>query len=217
MGLQNLVFRHAGTSWGAPCPEHTSRAFETLHRLVDPHKQEVVLDLGCGTGESTCALAAQFPLHLVLGIDRSEHRLRRAAQRSCPENARFVRCDAAHFCALACEAGWEISHLYFLYPNPYPKARHLRRRWHGHPIFPTLARIPAVLEMRSNWDVYAREFELGLIALGRDVRVLPVEHGTPISAFERKYMARGDSCIKVRSLPSRDHGVHASGGASVAR
>jgi len=202
-GLRAVVRRHAAVPWRAPCPEHTRRAFDSIHGLATRHGREVAFDLGCGTGESTLALAAQSPSRLVLGLDRSEHRLRRAAERPRPDNARFVRCDAAHFCALASAAGWNVSHLYILYPNPYPKAGHLRRRWHGHPIFPILTQLPAALELRTNWEIYAREFELSLVELGREAAARRVEQEAPISAFERKYVRRGEGCTAVVSPAPR--------------
>lgn len=201
-GLGAVLVRHADTTWRAPCPEHTRRAFDPLHRLVERTPRPVVLDLGCGTGESTIALAAQHTSCWVFGLDRSEHRLRRARDRSLPTNARFVRCDAAHFCSLACAANWDLHHLYFLYPNPYPKPGHLRRRWHAHPVFPTLARLQAGMELRTNWDLYAREFEMSLGVFGRQAECRSLEHMAPISAFERKYLGRGERCVVVRS-PSR--------------
>ncbi|MGB1700418.1 MAG: tRNA (guanine(46)-N(7))-methyltransferase TrmB [Nannocystaceae bacterium] len=159
----------------------------------------MVLDLGCGTGESTRTIAEGAPDHWVFGLDRSEHRLAKAMACPSPENARFVRCDAAHLSALAAAAGWTIQRLYLLYPNPYPKPGHLRRRWHGHPVFPTLARMCASIELRTNWDIYAEEFAQGLVWMGREVERRDVESAGTFTAFERKYLGRGERCYVVRS------------------
>ena len=53
----------------------------------------------------------------------------------------------------------------FLYPNPWPKKKHLGRRWHGAPVFPALVKLGGELEMRSNWQTYLDEFALALACL----------------------------------------------------
>ncbi|MFW7344351.1 SAM-dependent methyltransferase, partial [Pollutimonas sp. H1-120] len=49
-----------------------------------------------------------------------------------------------------------------LYPNPYPKAGHLKMRWHGHAVLPTLLALGGALELRSNWSIYVEEFALAV-------------------------------------------------------
>jgi ubiquinone/menaquinone biosynthesis C-methylase UbiE len=50
-----------------------------------------VLDLGCGTGASTAALAAALPGADITAVDASSGMLRRAARRRWPRPVRFVR------------------------------------------------------------------------------------------------------------------------------
>lgn len=54
-------------------------------------------------------------------------------------NAILVRAELSDFFTLvAFQSDWIIHSHYLLYPNPYPKGKHLKRRWHGHPIFPVM-------------------------------------------------------------------------------
>ncbi|MBY8878246.1 methyltransferase domain-containing protein [Actinacidiphila acidipaludis] len=53
-----------------------------------------VLDLGCGTGASTAALAAAMPDADITAVDASAGMLRRAARRSWPRPVRFVHAPA---------------------------------------------------------------------------------------------------------------------------
>jgi hypothetical protein len=66
-------------------------------------------------------------------------------------------------------------------------------------VFPTLARLEAGMELRTNWELYAREFAISLGVFGRQAMCGAVDDGTPISAFERKYLVRGEECVVVRS------------------
>ncbi|MEZ7006552.1 methyltransferase domain-containing protein [Streptomyces sp. AD55] len=53
-----------------------------------------LLDLGCGTGASTAALAAAFPGAEVVGVDASAGMLRRADAKRRPSRVRFVHAPA---------------------------------------------------------------------------------------------------------------------------
>jgi hypothetical protein len=55
------------------------------------------------------------------------------------KNAILLRAELSDFFSLvAYESDWIVHSHYLLYPNPYPKSKHLKRRWHGHPIFPVM-------------------------------------------------------------------------------
>ncbi len=53
-----------------------------------------VLDLGCGTGASTAALAAAFPAAAIVGVDASAGMLERARAKRWPSRVRFVHAAA---------------------------------------------------------------------------------------------------------------------------
>jgi tRNA G46 methylase TrmB len=75
------------------------------------------------------------------------------------------------------------------YPNPWPKQSEAGRRFHLHPIFPTLLRLAQKTELRTNWEIYAQEFAqaVRLLLPNASVTVQPIKEGEPITAFERKY------------------------------
>src|SRR5690606_25968454 len=109
------------------------------------------------------------------------------------------------------------------YPNPWPKAGQLSRRIHGDASFFDLLRCSARLELRTNWEVYAREFAFALSqARAREVEARPLkppsvladaagrfqpgDAGHPshsateyaVSPFEAKYAASGHPLWIVR-------------------
>ncbi|WP_221089044.1 methyltransferase domain-containing protein [Deinococcus aquaedulcis] len=66
-----------------------SAPVQDLHALIPDRPYRWVVDLGCGTGEHTQALARRFPDAEVTGLDSSPEMLARAAAHDAP-NVRFV-------------------------------------------------------------------------------------------------------------------------------
>ncbi|MEE4304980.1 MAG: methyltransferase domain-containing protein [Wenzhouxiangella sp.] len=193
--LGETVLRHLRHDWQSPIHDYSRRAFAGLADSLDS-RLPLVLDSGCGTGASTVELARVHPDCLVVGIDRSEDRLGRAP--ALPDNARLVRAELADFWRLAVEAGWRPAHHYLLYPNPWPKPGHLKRRWHAHPVFPVLLALGGRLELRSNFELYVDEFARALSLAGvLDVKVVSFRADEPISPFERKYADSGHRLFQL--------------------
>jgi tRNA (guanine-N7-)-methyltransferase len=90
----------------------------------------VEVDIGCGNGTFVTALAAQKPERNFLGIERLAGRIRSVCRNAASlelANVRVLRIDALHALAqLIPPASVEILHL--LFPDPWPKRRHHRRR-----------------------------------------------------------------------------------------
>jgi len=172
--LEEVVRKYATTDYLRPIAEHTRKAFAEAEKFVagmTGHVEDragcaaykVILDSGCGTGESTLNIARQYPDIPVIGIDKSVARLTKAGGASAfPQNAFLVRAELLDFWRLALEAvqagRWHIPYHALYYPNPWPKQSEATRRFHLHPIFPTLLQLGDTIEMRTNWEIYAREF-----------------------------------------------------------
>ncbi|HZP65905.1 MAG TPA: methyltransferase domain-containing protein [Rudaea sp.] len=191
--LGEIVLRHMETTYrrepGAVCRAAFARV---LPRLA---AAPFVLDAGCGTGEGTFALARRFADRTVLGVDKSAVRLatgfRRCAAGQAPANAVLLHCELVDFWQLAAAARLRCTHQYLLYPNPWPKPEHLKRRWHAHPVFPTLLALGGALELRTNWRVYADEFRAALTIANIGSRCQALAPAEPLTPFERKYAASG--------------------------
>jgi len=196
--LEKTVLRHLRHGWRSPVHDYSRRAFAELVQSCGAERS-FVLDSGCGTGASTVALAHKHPECLVVGIDRSRVRLDKAPE--LPVNARLVRAELADFWRLAVEAGWQPLHHYLLYPNPWPKPAHLKRRWHAHPVFPHLLALGGRLELRSNFKLYVEEFALALALAGvDDVKVVSFQADEPISPFEYKYLLSGHHLFQLTAI-----------------
>jgi tRNA (guanine-N7-)-methyltransferase len=199
--LEALLTRHLSSVWSQPFHKPSVRAFQALEQLIQGRRDRVVLDSGCGTGESTRLIAQAMPDCLVVGVDKSSVRLARSGAESFPHregNAVWLRAELTTFWRLALQAGWRVHQHYILYPNPWPKPSQLQRRWHAHPVFPDLIRLGGRLEMRCNWEPYALEFAAAVNrVLGTSI--IP---GTPaklplLSPFERKYRNSGHRIYSV--------------------
>lgn len=190
--LVTVVEKHARSRFRRPIPAVQRDCFAALDQCVRAHGGPVILDSGCGVGESTHALANRHPDHLVIGIDKSPARIVLAENRGGSIKPVIARGDCTDIWRLAAAANWPIAQHYLLYPNPWPKAQHLKRRWHAHPVFPALVALGGRLELRTNWSVYAREFDLALGCLGiAGTRVEPFAPTNALTPFERKYDASG--------------------------
>jgi len=189
-----------------PVAEHTRTAFAQAQAWRDAHPGPLILDAGCGVGLSTRQLAEAHPEAVVIGVDRSAHRLARD-HGTLPDNARLVRADLVDFWRLALAAGWRPVRHYLLYPNPYPKSAHLKMRWHGHPVFPAILALGGRLELRSNWRLYVEEFALAMAqATGVTATVEGFDPGSDgcLTPFERKYHRSGQPLWRlVAELPYR--------------
>lgn len=211
--LEEVVRKYASTEYLRPIADHTRIAFAEAEKFVLNFYEsacneggavrgtyKVILDSGCGTGESTLNIAIANPDVPVIGIDKSATRLTKAG--TAPQNAFLVRAELLDFWRLALgkvKAGqWHIPYHALYYPNPWPKQSEATRRFHLHPIFPTLLQLGDTLELRTNWEIYAREFAeaarvLDSIAFGsrmttgETIAREPFEPERPITAFERKY------------------------------
>jgi tRNA (guanine-N7-)-methyltransferase len=215
--LALVVARHASAPFRKPYTDYNRAAFaasfERYQRLAPG--APLILDACCGVGESSLVLARAFPNHYVIGVDQSAARLQRGqrgehrrgeshdGQHAGPANLDLVRADLVDYWRLLFDAGVRLDRHYLLYPNPWPKIGHLRRRWHGHPVFPALLALGGVLECRSNWPIYIAEHALAVEKLTG--RAAPCEAYLPEQAmtpFERKYLDSGHRLYRtVSDLP----------------
>jgi tRNA (guanine-N7-)-methyltransferase len=86
------------------------------------------VDLGCGDGSFICALAERLPEKNFLGIERLLGRIRSAARKAATVgNVRLLRMENSYAVRYLLPAG-SVETFYLLFPDPWPKRRHWRRR-----------------------------------------------------------------------------------------
>ena len=210
-----LVHRHRQHDYLRPIAVNNQRVFEALHSLLALSALPLILDSGCGDGASTVTLAGNNPQALVIGIDKSAHRLRRYALDGNiyrQGNLILARADVVDIWRLAAAAGWSPQRHVIYYPNPWPKQKHRSRRWYAHLVFPFLMRLGGELEVRSNWSTYIREFSSALQTCNQPHRITTLTTRGPDSAspFERKYLASGHDLLRLTAWLQQSTNQHAN-------
>ncbi len=200
--LDKVVNKHLTTEFKKPFAPFSNTLFEELEQQVNAFMaaggEGVILDSCCGIGESSYRHAQANPTKLVIGIDKSEHRLdKHDFHHEKLDNVILARGDLNDLWRLIAAADWPITEHYILYPNPWPKAKHLQRRWHGAPVFSALPKIGEKLIVRSNWPIYIKEMTRALAIAGISGEMLEYASDQPITPFERKYWASGQQSYQV--------------------
>lgn len=207
--LDTLVARYLNTNSQRPIQAHTQEAFRQVLDWLAGQDAQLILDSCCGIGESTAKLAKRYPNHRVIGIDKSaqrvgKHQAHFASDKieehpllTQQDNYCVVRADVIDFWRLAYQHDWHIDHHYLLYPNPYPKASQLQKRWYASASLKDLLLLGGTLQVRSNWLLYLQEFQHVLHTIAATTDLQEVRDIDPITPFERKYRNSGQTCWQL--------------------
>lgn len=199
--LEMIVTKHLHTTFQKPVSEYSHKIFTIADDCYRQYQRNFILDSGCGVGESCYHIARQNPQAFVLGIDQSEHRISSNSDWELPKNVLLLRADIIDFWRLAVDAGWQLSQHFLLYPNPWPKKKHLQRRWHGHAVFPLLKDLGGLLELRTNWQIYGDEFSRAINFLtNQPCKLEPWQPDIAITPFERKYQNSAQQLYRLTFL-----------------
>lgn len=89
----------------------------------------LILELGCGRGEYTLALACRYRTHNVVGVDRKGARLWKGARKALEEgihNAAFIRIKIEDI--FECLGATQVEEIWIPFPDPLPKRRQAKHR-----------------------------------------------------------------------------------------
>lgn len=119
--IVKLVTKHLRTTYRLPIsPLMQAVIRPVLERLQHEQAEgrSLLLDAGCGTGESTLTIAQRFSDRFVLGVDRSLARLRKTPP--LPANALVVRARLEEFWLMAHNAGIVFEKRFCFIPTRTP-------------------------------------------------------------------------------------------------
>lgn len=111
-------------------------------RAIFSREAPLEVDIGCGDGAYLAALAGRYPQHNFLGIERLAGRVRAACNKIAQqqiENARVLRVEAAYAVTHLLPPR-SVTAFHILFPDPWPKRRHQRRRVLDENFFRSLER-----------------------------------------------------------------------------
>jgi tRNA (guanine-N7-)-methyltransferase len=162
----------------------------------------LLLDLGCGDGEATAALAAAEPDRDVLAVDVHRPGLARLLRRledAALRNVRVAEGDALVVLDRMLAPG-SLDEVRVLFPDPWPKARHHKRRL----VTPSFAALVASrlrpggrLHVATDWPAYAEqvlEVVAGCSELHGGAVARPER---PVTRFERRALRDGRPVVDV--------------------
>lgn len=158
------------------------------------------VDLGCGDGSFLCELAQLHPDKDFLGIDRLVGRVAKACRKAAAvENVRILNVESSYAVGYLLPEG-SVETFYLLFPDPWPKRRHHRRRI-VTPDF--LDSIHRALEDGGSLRVATDQLDYfeQICGIARDhsrFAMVDVEDADlPLSKFERRFSAAGASIYRL--------------------
>jgi tRNA (guanine-N7-)-methyltransferase len=155
---QNRALETLMPRWGVPVPQNGLLDFKTLFGREAP----VALEIGFGMGESTVTIAQALPEVDFLALDVHPPGVGNLLKRIEEEgvtNIRVMRHDAVEVVEQWIAPG-SLSRIHIFFPDPWPKARHHKRRLVQSPFIHTLAqrlKPGGVMHLATDWENYAEQ------------------------------------------------------------
>jgi len=163
----------------------------------------VVCEIGSGKGRFLISSAAANPALNYLGIERAMkyHRvIRERVERLALGNVRLLNSDAVHFVKTYVPP-LSVQHYYILFPDPWPKKRHLKRRLVTQEFLGQLLKTLApggCIHYKTDFEDYFEQMlsvsrarpELNELQC-RTITAAQVDPEAADTNFERKYLIQG--------------------------
>lgn len=166
------------------------------------------LEIGCGHGEFISQMAAVHPDEDFIGLEIDHLRVNKCAHKCVKLGAANVRLyagDAAALVARIPDAA--LSRIYILFPDPWPKAAHRRRRLVNRAFLLELARVAApgcIFVFASDTHNYAMQVLANVSTipgLWRSLHPAGYKVDVPVrfeTVFERHKRAEGCTIMNLR-------------------
>ena len=188
---------------GELLPKDYFRRLLTTELLTGCSPLEV--DLGCGDGSFALEMARQFPERNFLAVERLLGRVRKVCRRATKaklENLRVLRLEARYTVEWLLPHA-SVSRLHLLFPDPWPKAKHHRRRLVQQEFLSALDTIlvpGGEFLFKTDHEEY---FEWAKVELELFGRFLPLDWPEdaffyPQTDFERQWRAEGRTMFHLR-------------------
>ena len=159
------------------------------------------IDLGCGDGAFLVVLAEENPAHNFLGIERLLGRVRsvcRKVARLDLKNARILRMESNYAVTHLLPPG-SVTTFHLLFPDPWPKRRHYRRRAFTPEFVSSIHRAliaGGLFHVATDHADYFHQIER-VIAATEIFVISREQYHFPPTGFEQKYAARGLSIHRL--------------------
>lgn len=172
-----------------------------------PKNKKIALEIGAGKGHFSIEFSDSNKDWFLIALERTEEKAeafkKLFVKSKCTlDNLFYVRADGVNVVThLVLEKS--LDKIFLLYPNPYVKSKQANLRWHNMPFFKELIqrlKINGEIEFRTNLKWYADECEDRLLSfktLKLKKREILDSDFKAQTAFEKKYLERGETCHRL--------------------
>jgi len=174
---------------------------DSLTDRLDPknifgRKAPLHVDLGCGDGSFICALAQRMPAKNFLGIERLLGRIRSAARKAASlPNVRLLRMESSYAVRYLLPAE-SVETFYLLFPDPWPKRRHWRRRIVTEDFLSAISQAlveNGTFRIATDQREYFEKMKEMARANSNFAIIEPTVADLPLTKFEKTFRAQGAS------------------------
>jgi tRNA (guanine-N7-)-methyltransferase len=154
------------------------------------------VDLGCGDGSFLCALAQRTPEKNFLGIERLLGRIRSATCKVARiGNVRLLRMESSYVVGYLLPPR-SVETFYLLFPDPWPKRRHWRRRIVTEDFLSAIGQAlveNGTFRIATDQREYFEKMQEMAQANSNFAIIDPTVAGLPPTKFEKTFRAQGAS------------------------
>lgn len=159
------------------------------------------VDLGCGDGSFLTALAERMSEKNFLGVERLAGRIRSAARKAAGlNNVRLLRVETYYAVRYLLPPA-SVETFYLLFPDPWPKRRHCRRRIVTSDFLSAVATALAengTLRIATDQSEYFEDIRRFAEQSREFVPIKEDGHGDlPASPFEKRFQSAGATIYRL--------------------
>ena len=184
--------RHVCSRLIAQSPESLTNRLD-LEKIFR-RKAPLHVDLGCGDGCFLCALAQRLPDKNFLGIERLSGRVRSSERKAASlDNVRLLQIESFYAVRYLLPAE-SVETFYLLFPDPWPKRRHHRRRIFSRDFLDSVAaalKENGLLHVATDQLEYFQQIE-PLSRAHPQFEIVDFDDAVlPLTKFERRFREQG--------------------------
>ena len=178
-------------------PEHYLSASNELSSLTNNH-EKVILEIGFGNGDNTTFLASQNPNALIIAAEVYLSGIGSLLASISEHSFTNIKIFDKDVRELLLQVDQEIfDEVYIICPDPWPKARHHKRRLVQHEFLKLLAKVlkkNGTVYISTDWDNYAESMQEEIERTKDDFEFKKISNeGMPVTRFQKRAMNEGRS------------------------
>ena len=178
-------------------PEHYLPGSNELSSLANNH-EKVILEIGFGNGDNTTFLASQNPNALIIAAEVYLSGIGSLLASISEHSFTNIKIFDKDVRELLLQVDQEIfDEVYIICPDPWPKARHHKRRLVQHEFLKLLAKVlkkNGTVYISTDWENYAESMQEEIERTKDDFEFKKISNeGMPVTRFQKRAMNEGRS------------------------